>query len=106
MTKRDEIEMFEKFYESCPKDSYLRSILEGTPALVANMILDDFGFSITKELRELRTEKAVQAEEIKDGEMRVAELKANVRKLEQDRAKIEVAISDMKATARTIFNAK
>lgn len=105
MSKAEEIATYEVFYASLPKGSYLRSILEGTPEIVAGMIRNDFGYSIGKELRKLEMEKAQLVEQIKEAGKVAEEIQARIRKLNMEANRAAETLTAIRREARAIANA-
>jgi len=95
--------VFAAFVESLPDDSYLRPMMEGIQNELNANIDNDFGFvEYGARMRYMQADM-MRAKEL---EAKVTALQGEIRQLEKNRGRIEVAISDMRSTARTILNAK
>lgn len=104
-TKSEEIAHYDAFYAALPKGSYLRSILEGTPEIVAGMIRNDFGYPIGHELRKLEMEKAQLVEQIKAAGKVHEEIAVKVRKLNMEATRAADTLASIRREARSLANA-
>jgi predicted nuclease with TOPRIM domain len=100
MTKAEEKATFAAFVAGLPRSSYLRPMLEDIRGEVETAITNDLGFlTFSERIAEQRAHVA----ECAALQNRLNELKAECRRLDSERAKLAVALDNVKADVRTLF---
>lgn len=99
MTKAEEVQLFKRFYEKLPADSYLKEIFKGVPEQVESMITADWCFSISGQIDDIYREREHLQEEIKALQKQIEELKKEIRNAEY---KLQVARDAKKEAAKKL----